>query len=88
MIYAYLVYDWLSGRPWLRGMTWGIILWALSQVVVMPMMGAGFFSSNTPAPGLMVLGSLLGHLVYGTILGSIAGEQAERRTFAHLERHA
>jgi hypothetical protein len=88
LIYAYAVYGWLSGSPWVRGTTWGIILWALSQAVVMPVMGAGFFSSNTPAPGLMMLGSLLGHLIYGAILGSLAGPQPERRAYAHRERHA
>ncbi|MCI0462368.1 MAG: hypothetical protein L0Z62_35905, partial [Gemmataceae bacterium] len=54
------------------GITWGVILWVLAQVVVMPMMGAGLFSAN--AGGLMAaMGSLLGHLVYGGLLGFFAG---------------
>jgi len=26
LIYAYLLYDWLPGSPWLRGLTWWLIL--------------------------------------------------------------
>lgn len=48
------------------------MLWLLAQVIVMPMMGGGFFSS---AMGGMtaVIGSLMGHLPYGNVLGAIAG---------------
>lgn len=44
----------------------------MAQLVVMPMMGMGLFSSSMQ----MALGSLVGHLVYGAILGGIVGEQA------------
>lgn len=71
LIYVYVLYGILPGDPWLKGVLFGVILWLLAQVVVMPMMGGGFFSSN--AGGLMaVMASLLGHVVYGAILGAIA----------------
>jgi hypothetical protein len=55
-----------------KGTTWGIVLWFLAQTVVMPMMGGGFFSMAMG--GMMaVMGSLIGHLLYGSILGAIAG---------------
>lgn len=72
LIYAFVLYSVLPGSPALRGIAWGAILWLLAQVVVMPMMGAGFFSAN--AGGLMAaMGSLLGHLVYGWFLGFFTG---------------
>lgn len=72
LIYAYGLYRGLPGEPWLKGTTWGVILWLLSQVLVMPMMGAGFFSAKTG--GLMaVMASLIGHVVYGVLLGTVAG---------------
>ncbi len=67
LIYAYLLFPILAGRPWLRGTEWGLILWFLAQVVVMPMMGMGFFSANAPQPFMSITGSQIGHIVYGAI---------------------
>jgi uncharacterized membrane protein YagU involved in acid resistance len=72
LIYAYVLYAWLPGGPVVKGLGWGVILWFLAQVVVMPMMGRGLFSSAMG--GMMaVAGSLMGHLLYGGLLGAIAG---------------
>ena len=76
LIYAYVFLSYLPGPPWLRGIQWGVILWLLSQAIVMPVMGIGFFSANMSQPVLWVLGSLLSHIVYGGILGAIVGEYA------------
>jgi hypothetical protein len=73
LIFSFLLFGVLPGSPAVKGITWGVILWLLAQVVVMPMMGAGFFSAN--AGGLMAaIGSFLGHVVYGWLLGLIAGK--------------
>lgn len=58
--------------PWLaKGLIWGMILWLLAGVVVMPMSGFGFFGSA--AGGLRVAASsLVGHLAYGGLQGLIA----------------
>lgn len=78
LIYAFVLYTVLPGGPAVKGATWGAILWLLAQVVVMPLMGGGFFSANTG--GMMAaVGSLMGHLVYGTLLGVIAGTPRGRR---------
>jgi hypothetical protein len=70
-VFATVVYDRLPGTPILKGTTWGAILWILAQAVVMPMMGAGFFS--LAMGGIMpAMGSLIGHLLYGAILGTLA----------------
>ncbi len=72
LIYAYLLYRVLSGDPWVKGMKFALLLWFLSQAVVTPMMGGGFFSAK--AGGLMaVMASLIGHVVYGALLGAVAG---------------
>lgn len=92
LIYAYLLYPMLPGGPTLRGTWWGTILFLLAQAIVMPMMGMGFFSANAPQPILSVLGSLLGHIVYGAIFGAMAGEleatYSARTEHARHERHA
>ena len=78
-LYARYLYRWLSGNPTRRGMICGLMLWLVSQAVVMPMMGAGFMSVRMG--GLMVvIGSLLGHLVYGLVLGFGTGS-AHRTTY-------
>lgn len=72
LIYAFLVYKLLPGSPVVRGAIWGMVLWLIAQTMVMPMMGAGFFSSG--AGGMMaVVASLMGHILYGGVLGKIAG---------------
>lgn len=72
LIYAYLLYRVLPGGATLKGVEWGLILWFLAQVIVMPMMGAGFFSANMG--GMMAaVGSLIGHAIYGGLLGWIGG---------------
>ena len=59
----------LPGAPWLRGMIYGIAPWLLAQLAVMPMMGMGLFSGSMVLAG----GSLLGHLVYGAVVGAVYG---------------
>ena len=72
LIYVFLLYKFLPGAPWLKGTLWGVVLWLLAQVVVMPMMGGGMFSSQMG--GMMAAGgSLVGHVIYGAALGGIAG---------------
>ncbi len=77
LIYAYLLYRVLPGEPWLKGTIWGLILWLLLEVMVMPMMGAGLFSAY--AGGMMaVVAALIGHAIYGALLGGIAGAAESR----------
>lgn len=77
-IYAYVLYDRLPGPPVARGTLWGIGLWLLAQIIVMPMMGGGLFSSAMG--GMMaVIGSLVGHVIYGSLLGVIASVPAGRQ---------
>ncbi len=85
LIYARLLYRALPGTPAVKGLQWGAILWLLAQTVVMPMMGGGVFSSRMGGM-LAVAGSLLGHLVYGALLGAIAGRAADGAAQLRPER--
>jgi|SRR5215472_9303055 len=72
MIYALVVYNLLPGPPVMRGIAWGGLLWLAAETVIMPMAGAGFFSSQ--AGGAMaVVAALMGHVVYGAMLGLVSG---------------
>jgi uncharacterized membrane protein YagU involved in acid resistance len=84
LIYVYAFIGKLPGTPWLKGALYGLAPWLLAQVMVNPMMGAGVFAVNTPAPMMMVIGSLIGHIVYGSVVGLVYGtEQVESPTAAH-----
>jgi uncharacterized MAPEG superfamily protein len=72
LIYALVLSRYLKGGPAVRGITLGVVLWLMAQLLVMPMIGAGVFSSRMG--GLMaVAASLMAHVVYGALLGSIGG---------------
>lgn len=76
-----------------RGVAFGLVLWAAANFMVMPMMGfihPMVKSGMIPGPGFLMLnmgvmapiGSLVGHLVYGALLGKLAGP---RTTHLHLQ---
>jgi hypothetical protein len=72
LVYAFIAFRYLPGPPVLRGLLWGTVLWLAAETMVMPMAGAGFFSSEIGGVKA-VMAALMGHLVYGALLGSIAG---------------
>jgi len=57
-----------AGR--LRGAVYGFLVFLVAQLAVSPMMGGGVFSGGQM---LVVAGSLLGHLVYGSVMGAVYG---------------
>ena len=59
----------LFGLPAVRGAIYGIAPWLLFEVAVMPMMGAPVFSGSV----VMAMGSLVGHLIYGAVVGAVYG---------------
>ena len=82
VVYARFLNPYLGGGPVLRGLTWGVLLWLLSQAVVVPATGGGLFSSE--AGGLrIVLESLVGHLVYGLVFGVWLGGPNEHPAERH-----
>ena len=72
LIYVYLLYRWLPGAPWQKGLLWGVILWLGVEIIMVPMMGGGIFSTNMGGMKA-VMAALIGHLIYGAIFGAIAG---------------
>ena len=64
-----LVAPFLVGPPAVRGAIYGIAPWLVLQIAVMPMMGSPVFSGSVA----LAMGSLLGHLIYGAVLGAVYG---------------
>jgi len=72
LIYSFFLFSKLRGSPVSKGILWGVALWLVAGLMVMPAMGAGFF--GTAHGGVMAaMASLMGHVVYGALLGGIAG---------------
>lgn len=69
VIYAALFVNRLPGPPVLRGVLFSLLPWLMAQLVVMPMMGMPLFSGSAALAG----GSLVGHMVYGAVLGAMVG---------------
>ena len=81
LAYILVAYGFLPGSPLVKGLSFGVVLWVLAATMVMPMAGGGFLMSNIG--GMMALAaSLMGHLVYGGLLGAIAGEGASSHVAA------
>jgi uncharacterized membrane protein YagU involved in acid resistance len=79
LIYAFVPFSKFRGTPVIKGTLWGVTLWLVAGLVVMPMMGAGFF--GTANGGMMAAAaSLMGGIAYGALLGVIADGPAR-----HLE---
>ncbi len=70
LIYAAFFASRLPGPPPVRGAIFSLAPWLMAQVVVIPMMGMPLFSGSMP----MAMGSLIGHLVFGAVVGGIVGD--------------
>jgi len=79
-VYVYIFVQRLPGAPWLKGALYGLLPWFLAQVMVNSIMGAGVFALNTPAPMLAVVSSLMGHLLYGGVLGAVYGSSGLKKS--------
>ena len=75
--YASMFVTKLPGSPALKGILFALIPWFMAQIIINPMMGAGVFALNTDAPLMMVMGSLIGHIVYGAVLGLVYGSASQ-----------
>ena len=60
----------LPGPGVARGAIYSIAPFLMAQIVVMPMMGMPLFSGSVQ----MAMGSPIGHVMYGAVLGGIYGE--------------
>lgn len=71
-IYMLFMYRILPGDPWMKGAIFGLLLWLGAELVFVPLAGGGIFHANHPRMPMAVMGSLVGHLIYGVALGAIA----------------
>ena len=71
LLYAAAVQLRLPGTPLIRGALYGVLVFVVAQLVFMPLVGAGVFSNGDLE---FIAGSLLGHLVYGGVVGWIYGD--------------
>jgi len=71
LVYAGVFVKLLPGGPVQRGLLYGLLVFMVAQLVFMPAVGAGVFSRGDVA---MIIGSLIGHLVYGGLVGWIYGQ--------------
>lgn len=74
-IYTTIFANRIPGSGWIRGAIYGIVPWLVLQSMLSPMMGSGIFSLNTPTPVLIVLGSFMGHVIYGAVVGTVWGNR-------------
>jgi hypothetical protein len=73
LLYAYFFEPRIPGPDVGRGLAFASIPWALSLVVFLPLVGAGFLGLGLGAGFLPILGNLILHIVYGAALGLIYG---------------
>ena len=69
LVYGKFLASRLPGPAPIRGALFAMLPWLMAQVVVMPMMGMPLFSGSM----MMAGGSLIGHLMYGMVVGALAG---------------
>ena len=63
-----VLYNWIStdGTIW-HGLGWGVMLWLIMELIVLPLLGWGMFGSAiTPK---IAVATLVLHLIYGGTLG-------------------
>ena len=66
-------------RSLLAGMLYGGIWWILGPLTLMPwMMGMGFGANLSVVGAATALPSLMGHVVYGMVLGFVQSQLARR----------
>lgn len=70
LVYAGVLLGRLPGSPLVRGLVYGALVFLLAQALLLPLVGAGFFSRGDFS---MLIGGLLGHLAYGGVLGWVYG---------------
>jgi uncharacterized membrane protein YagU involved in acid resistance len=73
LVYAAVFVRRLPGGPFVRGVLYGGLIFLLAQLIFMPLVGGGVFSRGDAE---MIAGSLLGHLVYGGVVGWIYSLQS------------
>jgi uncharacterized membrane protein YagU involved in acid resistance len=76
LLYAAGIAGRLPGTPLTRGLLYGFLIFLVAQLLFLPLVGAGMFARGDLS---MVLGSLIGHLAYGGLMGLVYGTAHQTR---------
>jgi hypothetical protein len=74
---AGLIFSWaltvfpLTVSPVLLGLTYGMLLWLISVIITKPITRIGVFGK--PYTPVLLMCGIVGHLVYGLLLGALVG---------------
>jgi len=74
---AGLIFTWaltafpLTVSPVLLGLTYGMLLWLISVIITKPITRIGVFGK--PYTSVLLMCGIVGHLVYGLLLGALVG---------------
>lgn len=79
MFYAILYQDRTGESGWVRGATWGFLLWLSTEVLILPLLGGGFFASRLSHPYWVGFNSLLVTLLYGVVFGELSRQRKIER---------
>jgi hypothetical protein len=71
LLYAGAFIGRLPGRPLARGLAYGCAIFLLAQLTFMPLVGGGIFSRGDVP---LLVGSFIGHIVYGSLLALLYGD--------------
>ncbi len=83
VVFAALFRRWLT---YVSGMLWGIVLWLVMQLVVLPLLGWGVFGVSVTPKIALATGVL--HLLYGAVLGGFLQGATSRETHEAREPEA
>jgi hypothetical protein len=97
LLYFRRVRDRLGGEPWLRGALFGLMVWLVLMVVGLPvfdLLDPLVADGLLPSPGFFALGLgssapvmlLAAHLIYGAVVGTVAGIPDAARSLNRLVR--
>ncbi len=70
-VYAVFLISRLPSDGWKRGMIFSLAPFLMKEILVTPMMGMGLFEGGDM---MMIIGTLIGHLAYGGVLGFVYGD--------------
>lgn len=85
--FSLVFYNKLPGSGAVKGLIFSLIPWLMAQLIVMPMMaslnGMQFTTGIFSGSFVMAAGSLMGHLVYGLVLGLTYRPETLEKSIKH-----
>ena len=70
LIYGFVAFRMLWGSPWIRGLEWGLLLWFIGNLIIVSTIKGSIIYYH-PQGVLIFIVSLVGHIIYGSILGAV-----------------